>query len=204
MSDAVNWIMVMASNAAVLHFLGIKSLVYLFAGSILGGGIHPLAGHLIAEHYMFEKGQETYSYYGPLNLLSYNVGYHNEHHDFPQIPHTRLYRLKEIAPEFYVNLYQHSSWIWVIYKFITDRKMGPWSRMHRGSRDGTEVGNKRFIENRCLKAVEVGPDDVAAAKAAANSGTPVATTVARRTTRSATKGKHARTGSAEENVQPEN
>ncbi len=149
MGDLVNWILVMGTNAAVLYFWGIKSLVYLFAGSILGGGIHPLAGHLIAEHYMFEPGQETYSYYGPLNALSYNVGYHNEHHDFPQIPQTRLHKLRKIAPEYYENMYQHTSWTWVLYKFFTDPNMGPWSRMHRMARIGEEKANAQYITGKC-------------------------------------------------------
>jgi sphingolipid 4-desaturase/C4-monooxygenase len=52
---------VVAFDAAVLYFLGIKSLLYLGLGSILGGGIHPLAGHLIAEHYMFLKASRLHS-----------------------------------------------------------------------------------------------------------------------------------------------
>ena len=57
-------------------------------------GLHPARPPTRpAEHYMFAKGQETYSYYGPLNALSYNVGYHNEHHDIPQIPQTRLHKV---------------------------------------------------------------------------------------------------------------
>ena len=127
------------------------SLFYFLIGTLLGLGFHPISGHFIAEHYVFIKGYETYSYYGPLNLITFNVGYHNEHHDFPNIPCYRLpevsliiynwifiiniyifeLKVRKIAPEFYDNLPCHHSWIKVLYDFITCTELGPYSRVHR-------------------------------------------------------------------------
>jgi sphingolipid delta-4 desaturase len=82
---------------------------------------------------------ETYSYYGPLNILTYNVGLHNEHHDFPAIPWTRLHALHEMAREFYEPLPCHRSWVWVIWTFILDKNVGPWCRVKR-AQGGRVVG----------------------------------------------------------------
>ena len=94
-------------------------------------GAHPMAGHFIAEHYTFVRGQETYSYYGPLNWFSYNVGWHNEHHDFPFVPGSRLPELRRIAPEFYDGLPYHGSWVDVIASFVALPPIGPHSRVKR-------------------------------------------------------------------------
>jgi len=112
-------------------FFGPKALIYLCLSSFLGSGLHPVAGHFIAEHYVWIKEQETYSYYGPLNLVCFNVGYHNEHHDFPRIPGSRLPQLKKMAPEYYDNLPCHSSWAKVIFDYIMDPTVGPFSRVKR-------------------------------------------------------------------------
>jgi len=74
---------------------------------------------------------ETCSYYGPLNWVTFNVGYHVEHHDFPSIPGSRLPMLSKIAPEFYLNLNYHTSWTKVLWRYITDPKIGPSARVRR-------------------------------------------------------------------------
>jgi len=131
MWDVINAVCCITFDVLVLKFMGWRSLFYLVASSFVGGGIHPIAGHFIAEHYTFDPKQETYSYYGPLNYLTYFVGYHNEHHDFPTIPGRRLHRLREIAPEFYNTLHYRTSWSKVIYDYVTDPAMGPFCRTKR-------------------------------------------------------------------------
>ncbi|CAG9862548.1 unnamed protein product [Phyllotreta striolata] len=132
--EFVNLVIQLIFDAIVVYFCGGRMLGYLLLGSFLAMGLHPVAGHFISEHYMFKKGYETYSYYGPLNWITFNVGYHNEHHDFPAVPGSRLPEVKKIAPEFYDNLPQHHSWTAVLYDFIMDPDVGPYARIKRKAR----------------------------------------------------------------------
>jgi sphingolipid delta-4 desaturase len=121
----------LAFNALILHFWGAKALAYLPISSLIVMGLHPVAGHYISEHYVFRAGQETYSYYGPLNRLTFNVGYHNEHHDFPYIAGSRLSQLRALAPEYYDSLYSHSSWTKTLWLYISRPNIGGYSRVKR-------------------------------------------------------------------------
>jgi sphingolipid 4-desaturase/C4-monooxygenase len=150
----------LAFDFAIVHFMTGRSLMYLVLSSFLAGSLHPCAAHFIAEHYVFvtpnlsesTKGShadvpipETYSYYGPLNVLTYNVGYHNEHHDFPAVPWTRLPKLHNIAKEFYKPLPCHKSWPLVLWHFILDKEVSLWCRVKR-KEGGRVVGGWKESE----------------------------------------------------------
>jgi sphingolipid delta-4 desaturase len=137
--DNLNVAVLLCTNALVAYTCGIRGLLYLTLSTVLGMGFHPCAGHFIAEHFVFVEGHETYSYYGSLNLFCWNVGYHNEHHDFPRVPGWRLPQIKFIAPEFYENLPSHASWSMVIWNFITQPQMSPFSRMLRTLKDANDA-----------------------------------------------------------------
>eukprot|EP00908_Phaeocystis_cordata_P012194 Transcript_23157.p1 GENE.Transcript_23157~~Transcript_23157.p1 ORF type:complete len:333 (-),score=148.85 Transcript_23157:1311-2309(-) len=133
---ALNWAVQLSFDAVVMYYWGWRPLFYMVLCIFLAGGLHPCAGHFISEHYVFphlSATQETYSYYGPLNWLTWNVGYHNEHHDFPFVPWSRLPALKRIAPEFYDNLAVCDSWIGVIWDYIVREDVGPYNRVKRKS-----------------------------------------------------------------------
>ena len=84
--------------------IGPKALAYLALSTFFALGLHPVGGRWIQEHYETRKGQETYSYYGPLNRTCFNMGYHNEHHDFAGVPWNNLPKLKKLAPDYYDSL----------------------------------------------------------------------------------------------------
>ena len=79
-------------------------------------------------------GQETYSYYGPLNKVSFNVGYHNEHHDIVTVPWSKLPEVRRIAPEFYDSLQSYSSWSSLLVRFIRDSNITLYNAIVRPGR----------------------------------------------------------------------
>ncbi len=147
--EILNVVVQVTADALIWYFFGFKSLYYLLIGTFLSLGLHPMAAHFIAEHYMFDRGYETYSYYGPWNYLTFNVGYHMEHHDFPYIPGSRLPEVKRIAGEFYDSLPQHDSWLSVIYIYLFQPQMGPYSRVKR---DFEDIQGTRKADNPHLHA----------------------------------------------------
>ncbi|KAI0851267.1 sphingolipid delta4-desaturase [Daldinia vernicosa] len=162
--SATNVAVQVAFDVAILKTLGINSMMYFLLSSFLAGSLHPLAGHFIAEHYVYETVTpsqknpenripvpETYSYYGPLNFLVYNVGFHNEHHDFPAIPWSRLPELNRIASDFYTELPHHRSWTYVLWRFIFDESVGIRCRVKR-KEGGRLVGQKTDWKKNELEA----------------------------------------------------
>jgi sphingolipid delta-4 desaturase len=110
---------------------GWKADLYLFLATFFSIGLHPCGARWIQEHYVYAPGQETYSYYGPLNLVNYQIGHHNEHHDLPVIAWNNLPRLRKMAPEFYDTLYYHTSYTKLLLSFILRRDITLYNRVTR-------------------------------------------------------------------------
>lgn len=135
----INWIVVFAVDALIIFYFGWTAFLYLVFSLIFSIGLHPLGARWIKEHFLVAPPQETYSYYGPLNIPSLNVGYHNEHHDFPSVPWNKLPQLKKAAPEYYDTLVYHKSWFRLWLRFLFDPKLTLFSRMVRANRGGTSI-----------------------------------------------------------------
>jgi sphingolipid 4-desaturase/C4-monooxygenase len=127
----VNAVVIVITNLAIWYWCGWTGLAYILLSTLFGVGLHPVGARWIQEHYTFKPGQETYSYYGILNRVSFNIGYHNEHHDLVKVPWVYLPRLKAMAPEFYNHLYAHQSWTRVLLWFLFDPQVDLYARLTR-------------------------------------------------------------------------
>jgi len=120
----------------VAVYLSPYSLLFLFTSSMMSVGffLHPLGTRWLAEHWVVYDLQETYSCYGPINKIAFNVGYHNEHHDFSGVPWNNLPKVRELAPEFYNTLYYHLSYFRLLWYYLSTPSFTLKSRVVRPER----------------------------------------------------------------------
>lgn len=104
----------------ILIFWGYKSLLYLLLAFWINDTIFIQGSKNYVDHWVSETDTYTSSYYGWVNMINFNIGYHREHHDFPNIPGRYLavvsqtycitaiycqslvfFQVNKLAPEFY-------------------------------------------------------------------------------------------------------
>jgi sphingolipid delta-4 desaturase len=133
----VNIVIQTAAMVLLVYVAGWAPLKYLLFSTVFAIGLHPLGARWIQEHFALAPDQETYSYYGPLNKLSFNVGYHNEHHDIVNVPWSRLPEIRRIAPEFYDSLHSYQSWTTLLVRFVRDSNITLFNAIVRPGRPGS-------------------------------------------------------------------
>ncbi len=147
----INLLVEVAFSAGLFYLLGVKALLFLLASFFFSVGLHPLGARWVQEHYLTHGTQETKSYYGPLNVVNLNVGYHNEHHDFPSVPWNNLRKLNAIGGTHYSSLQYHTSYVVLLFNFIFDKNLSVFSRMARANRGKTKLNQLEIQEGVMYK-----------------------------------------------------
>jgi len=88
-----------------------RAVFFLYLGQVLGKcTFHPAHAFWSSTHGTPEDEQGSScqptrsSYFGlPFDVLMFNLNYHTEHHDFPEIPSSRLKELHDLAKPLYIN-----------------------------------------------------------------------------------------------------
>ncbi len=150
-----NFVVQMTFNVAIWTLLGPMAFFYLLLSLFFGIGLHPLGARWIQRHYMTGDSdeQETFSYFGPMNRVAFNAGYHNEHHDLPSISWHRLSAVRRAAPELYDTLEYHTSWTKLLVKFISSREISLFSRMVRSERGGAPLGDESRPDREIVESL---------------------------------------------------
>ena len=125
----------------VVWFFSWPGAIYLLLSTYFATGPHPAGAHILQEHVAFDGGNGMASYYGPINLVSVNLGYHLEHHDMPAVSGWRLPALRHIASEFYSSHYRHASRALGLWRFVFDDRIALDSRPIRELTAPGRAGN---------------------------------------------------------------
>ena len=140
----VNLLVQIAFTAAMIWWLGPKCLIFFVGSLFFSVGLHPLGARWVQEHFLTHGDhQETKSYYGRLNSVNLNVGFHNEHHDFPSVPWNKLPKLKKMADQHYESLGYHKSYTRLLFEFLFNKKLSVYSRTARSNRGRKAVESEK-------------------------------------------------------------
>lgn len=133
-----NVVVQLGATSTIFWLLGWEALLYLALSVYFWSGPHPvLFARFVQEHFTTsDDGEETHSYYGPLNRLTLNVGLHVEHHDLANIPWNRLPALSRIASRFYASRTRHTSWWRLFRQYLLDPRIKPENRVSRATGGG--------------------------------------------------------------------
>jgi len=146
---ALNLAIQLSFIGAIIFLWGWRAFAFLGMSSVFAIGLHPCGARWIQEHYTtFPGDQETFSYYGPLNRLALNIGYHNEHHDLMRVPWHRLPQLRRMAPEMYDTLHFHTSWTRLLLRFIFDPSLSLASRITRAGEPAPPARASEVVPSR--------------------------------------------------------
>ncbi len=149
----VNIVVEVTFMGFLFYFLGIKAFVFLLVSFFFSVGLHPLGARWVQEHFLTHGNQETKSYYGPLNTVNLNVGYHNEHHDFPSVPWNKLPKIKEFGGAYYNTLHHHTSYVGLLFRFLFDKELSVFSRMARSNRGKTKLNDMTMYQVETSKKI---------------------------------------------------
>ncbi len=157
-----NTVVQLAFDVLIVVFFGWKALIFMGLCLFFSVGFHPLGARWIQEHFLtLDPKQETYSYYGRLNVPNLNVGFHNEHHDFPSIPWNRLPDIKKTAPEYYDTLKYHTSFVRLFFRFLFDQEISLYSRIVRKERGRVTVADQSVPDLEMVQTQTVRAETVA-------------------------------------------
>lgn len=102
--------------------LGWSAPAYLLLSQLfMTGFLHPLLFGMVLSNSHVGDGegyQPSSSYYGWLNRITFNFGYHTEHHDLASVPWNRLPELRRAAPELYDGLHETRSYLALAWRFL--------------------------------------------------------------------------------------